>query len=488
MFRSRPSIIRNRSGVFLAAALAAAVWLSGAASAQVRVTTETGSGVHAGEFVVPLNKSQILKVDRTFNEILVGNPEIADVIALTDQSLYVLGKQIGSTNMTIYGAARQLIAVMDLVVSYDIEGVKAKIYEVMPEERIEARSVNGTVLLSGTVSSPTRLNQALAIAERFAPLSVTNGLSVSGSQQVMLQVRFAEINRDLSRALGLSHNLSFDSGSFDFNLVTGKFASGAVTQGSFLPPVAEFAAAAAPFGIAGIGASIGLWALSTILDDAETRGLVRTLAEPNLVAMSGDTASFLAGGEFPFPVAQEQAAITIEFKQFGIGLSFTPTVLGDGLINLVVAPEVSALAERTVDVGTFTVPTLSTRRANTTIELRDGQSFAIAGLLQSNYSNGLSQLPWAGDVPVLGALFRSAQFQRQESELVIIVTPRLVQPAKSPTQMVTPPDLYAPPNDVELFLFGRSDGALSGQPGARGHIVQSQGQGGISGQFGHIIR
>ncbi|MGH6894189.1 MAG: type II and III secretion system protein family protein, partial [Dongiaceae bacterium] len=290
----------------------AALWLSlgvalglsaGGATAQVAVDALGADLIHAGEFVVPINKSQVLKVDQPFTELLIGNPEIADVVALTNQSVYVLGKQLGTTNLTIYGARRQLLAVLDLVVSYDVESLKAKLHDVLPGEAIEVRTVNGGILLSGKVTNEISLSQALAIAEQYAPKSVTNSMIVEGSQQVLLQVKFAEVSRNVARQLGIGHDLQ-STGDLAFRLITS----------SALP-----LALGAPFGVAAIdtGADSNPDLRSTF-QTLEEKGLVKTLAEPNLIALSGDTANFLAGGEFPIPVAQENNPITIEFKEFGV--------------------------------------------------------------------------------------------------------------------------------------------------------------------------
>jgi pilus assembly protein CpaC len=405
-------------------------------------------------------------------------------VALTNQTVYVLGKQLGTTNLTIYGAKRKLLAVLDLVVSFDVESLKAKLHDVLPGEVIEVRTVNGGILLSGKVSNETSLSDALAIAEQYAPKSVTNAMSVQGSQQVLLQVKFAEVSRNVARQLGIGHDLAV-TGDLAFRLVTS----------SALP-----LALGLPSGIATLDTG-GNPSLSTTFQSLEDRGLVKTLAEPNLIALSGDTANFLAGGEFPVPVAQDNNTITIEFKEFGVGLSFTPTVIGTDLINLIVAPEVSRI-DPTVSVSTVTgldgvgisVPGLSTRRAKTTIELRDGQSFAIAGLLQEDYQNAISGLPWLADIPILGALFRSTGFQRNETELVILVTPHLVKPAQSIAELTAPTDRLVLPSDTDLFLFGRTEGENSGAAPTTGGTpaapgggdTLSQGQGGFAGPYGYI--
>jgi pilus assembly protein CpaC len=434
--------------------------------------------IHAGEFIVPINKSQVLKVDQPFTELLIGNPEIADVVALTNQSVYVLGKQLGTTNLTIYGPRRQLLAVLDLAVTYDVESLKAKLHDVMPGEMIQVRPVNGGILLSGQVTNTSSLSDALAIAEQYAPKSVTNAMSVQGSQQVMLQVKFAEVSRNVVRELGIGHDLAV-TGELAFNLIT---SSGL--------PISPF-----PFGIANIDTG-GNPDLSTTFQTLEQNGLVRTLAEPNLIALSGDTANFLAGGEFPIPVEQDNDTVTVEFKEFGVALAFTPTVIGKDLINLVVAPEVSRIDPTvSIVVDGLEIPGLSTRRAKTTIELRDGQSFAIAGLLQEDYQNAISGLPWLSDIPILGLLFRSTGFQRNETELVILVTPHLVKPAQSMAELSTPIDRLVLPTDAELFLFGQTEGETSGtEPAApslsqapTGGDVLTKGQVGFSGAYGYIV-
>ena len=458
-----------------AALLAAMLFAPLQVSAQVSVSVESGPAIHAGEFVIPINKSELLQVDQPFTELLVGNPEVADVIALTNQTIYILGRTLGATNLTIYGENRQLMAVVDIVVSYDVAGLKSKLYEVMPEENIEIRSANGSVLMSGSVSTSARAAEALEIALRYAPDGVTNSMTVEGSQQVMLQVRFAEVNRSAVRELGIGNII--DAGGDAFTLVT----TGALP----LP------AAGAAFGIATASINTNGFDMLSTLRALERRGLVRTLAEPNLVALSGDTAYFLAGGEFPIPVAQDEDTITVEFKEFGVGLGFTPTVIGKDLINLEVAPEVSRIdATITVQTGDVVVPGLSTRRARTTIELRDGQSFAIAGLLQSDFQDAIEGLPWLSDIPILGLLFSSRGYQRNETELVIVVTPRLVQPARSPDELALPTDSVILPTDAELFLMGRTEGQRGDGDYVQTAAPEDAGgsSGGLTGQYGYIIK
>ena len=395
---------------------------------------------------VTVHKSQTIRFARTFGEALVSESEIADVIPLTDRSLYVVGKKIGATRLSILDKEKQLLGIVELEVSYDTDALNAQLRRSVPGANIRVTSVNGRILLSGYVPNAPALEKAVAIAEQYAPESVTNSLSVAGSQQVLLEVRFVEASRAASRNLGVSWDL-LKPGSFDARTNL----PGGVGLGAFPRTVLPFGSLVARLLNGGTSADLLIQAL-------EEKGLARRLAEPNLVALSGDTASFLAGGEFPFPIAREDNTITIEFKKFGVGLGFTPTVLANGLINLKIEPEVSEIdPNNTLVVNDTTIPGLVTRRAKTTIELRDGQSFAIAGLLQANHTKAHKQLPWIGQVPVLGALFRSASYEKKETDLVIIVTPRLVQPAGPGDRLVTPFDNRVPSNDVGFFLNGKQE-------------------------------
>ena len=464
----------------------AALLLAQPAWAQLRATVRGADAVHAGEFVVPIDKSQVLQLDMPFAELLVGNAKIADVMALSDRTIYVLGRAQGSTSLTIYGRDKQLIAVVDLVITPDIGGLKAQLHDILPDERVEVRSINGSVTLSGTMSSAERVAAALAIAEGFAPGKVTNLMSVDGSQQVLLKVRFVEVSRSVMKELGLN----FDLFSGDFSITSGDTF---LTNPAALAGTGAFTLASNAFASGLLSGTVGGAGLRLLFEALESKGVAKTLAEPNLIALSGDTASFLAGGEFPIEVAQSgatatgTAAITIEFKEFGVSLSFTPTVLAGGLINLVVSPEVSALDFSVARNG---VPGLTTRRAKTTVELRDGQAFAIAGLLQEDFQDAVRQMPVLGDIPVLGALLRSSQFQRKETELVIIVEPRLVKPAPAGS-LATPADNFVPPSETDLWLYGRTEGLDSGNPQAGGQVLAgsgTSGAGGIVGRFGHIIK
>lgn len=492
---SRAALIGSAVLALAAAAVGPAVAQTAGSTANVAVQS---SGT-VGAMEVPVSKSQVLRVDRPFAQALVGNPEVADIVPLTDRSVYVLGKKAGSTSLTLYNRQKQLIAVVDLVVGPDVQGLKRQIFELMPNERVGARISNDALVLSGTASSAPVVDRVLQIAEAYAPGKVVNMMSVGASQQVMLEVRFSEMQRTTAKQIGI--NSSFFSDNGRFSGVTGGSVS--LLADEVGRPILAINEILDRFAILRGAFTIGDLNITGFLDALERKGLIRTLAEPNLVAMSGDTASFLAGGEFPIPVVQDSGgggggnvsrAITVEFKPFGVSLAFTPTVLADGLINLVVAPEVSSIdPSASVVINGLVVPGLRARRAKTTLELRDGQSFAIAGLIRNDFQDTVRQFPVLGSIPIIGSLFRSTGFQKEETELVIIVTPRLVKPT-TPDRIALPTDRVKPPSEADLFLFGRSDSAVktglasSTAGGQAGQVLGSTKAGGIDGEYGHIVR
>jgi pilus assembly protein CpaC len=458
------------------AALALAILAPAGAMAQTRqspVTITPQRAVLATQrLTLPLNKSQVLRVSEAVGKITVGNSEIVDAMPLNDQSFYLVGKTIGTTNISVYGKDDRLLAVIDATVTADVEAVKAALHTMLPTDTINVRAINDSIALSGVLTSPAKVNQAVEIAKRFVDKDkVINQLTVKGTQQVMLQVKVAEMQRNVSKALGFKPFLNAGKPG-----VTAGTASG--FQLTTLDPINlnNFALAAGT-------ALSGNFAFQLLVDALEQKGVVKTLAEPNLIAMSGDTANFLAGGEFPIPVSQTTSSgvptVTVEFKAFGVSLAFTPTVIDGDLMNLVVAPEVSALDKNnSVTFSGFTIPGISTRRAKTTVELRDGQSFAIAGLLSSDFTDTMNGIPGIMDAPVIGALFKSSSYQRNETELVIIVTPKLVQPAVANT-LSAPTDSFVPPSDSEFFIMGKTENPDSGLKPRSG---------GLTGSYGHIIR
>jgi pilus assembly protein CpaC len=447
-------ISRKKGFLVGAASLALAAVLAGTAGAQTPTNT-------TGEIQLALNKSRIITADRAFTELSVGNSAVADVVALSRTQFYVLGKSMGSTNVIVRDRD-QVVGVYDVSIGYDVDSLKRKIFEVAPNEQVEVRAANDAIVLSGNVSDAARATSIASIADRYAPGKVTNMIGVTGSQQVMLEVKFAEVQRSALKDIGTEIELTDIDGNPTFG--------GLTLDG--LNPLNYFAGAVSFI-------EAGEFRLDLAFDLLEQKGLVRTLAEPNMVALSGDTAKFLAGGEFPIPIAQTStdtnSAITVEFKEFGVGLAFTPTVTGKDAINLELAAEVSAI-DPTVSftLGDISVPGLKVRRTNTTVELRDGQSFAIAGLIQDDLTNQMRSVPWIGDLPIIGALARSEGFERRQTELVVLITARLVKPVSN-KQLAAPTDLVVPPSELDFFLFGKtadikSSGASGGIDGAYGYV------------------
>ncbi len=469
-------LLIQRWGMVAAAMAALANPIESPARAQGTTDARTGAVMS-----VPINKSQTLRVDRAIGRAVIGNSEIADVLPVSLSSVYVLGKTIGSTNLSLFDRKGDLIAVVDVVVGPDTLGLKRKLSELMPSEAIGVTVSNDSVVLDGRISSAVAAERASAIAETFAPKKVLNMLSVGTPQQIMLEVRFSEMARGTVKQLGI-RNVSFGSGLIPNGIISS-------------PGAGNLPGYNASFNIPGAS-------LSFQLDALEQKGLVRTLAQPNLIALSGETAYFLAGGEFPVPTGVAvNGQVSIEFKEFGVSLKFTPTLLEDGLVNLVVAPEVSAL-DRTagISLNGLVIPGLRTRRAKTTLELRDGQSFAMAGLIQSDFSDTINAVPLLSKVPILGALFRSTSFNRNETELVIIVTPRIVRPVAA-GQLAMPSDRAQEPSDIDLFLNGKVEdprGIVPATPlpsltnginAPRGTpAADARKPGGIEGDFGHIVR
>jgi pilus assembly protein CpaC len=418
--------------IAIALSLAAPLLAPGTAFAQ--------TGLHAGELEVAINKSQVVTSDTIIDRAMIGNPAIADIVPVSDRSVYVLGKAMGTTSLTLYDRTNRVIAVMDVSVGPDVDALRRELSDLLPNEQVEARLSNGNIVLHGLVSDAGAASQAARIAGVYGGENVVNLLSLGGSQQVMLEVRFAEVNRTIGEELGVGMFINDNDG--DFGGAIG--AGGSVTNA---------------FGVFGTLFSIGDLNIEAFLDTMERQGLSRTLAEPNLVALSGERANFLAGGEFPIPVVQSGSggggnAITIEFKSFGVSLGFTPTVLGNGVINMIVEPEVSSIdPAASITINGITVPGLQTRRASTTLEMRDGESFAIAGLLRDDTRTTVNQLPLLGSLPIIGSLFRSTEYQNGETELLIVVTPHLVRPIR-PDQVRLPTDRVRDPSVPDVLLNG----------------------------------
>lgn len=442
--------------------LAAALLASAALVAVPAQAQSTGADIHAGELELAINKSQIVTADRVIDRAMIGNDTIADVLPVSASSIYVLGKSVGTTSLTLYDKMNRVIAVMDISVGPDVEALRLQLDEMFPGQTIDARLTNGKLMLNGVVKDAGVASRVAQLASAYAGDNVINMLGVGSPQQVMLEVRFAEVNRTVGEKLGVSGFGSSLNGNFNGAIGSGASSISDPINGNRLQldPLLD------QFGIFSALFQIGDVDIEAFLNVLEEQGLSKTLAEPTLVALSGEKASFLAGGEFPIPVVQgngggggggggQQGAITVQFKSFGVSLGFTPTVLGDGVINMIVEPEVSSLdPSASVTINGLTVPGLQTRRASTTLELRDGESFVLAGLLRTEFQTNVQQLPILGSIPIIGSLFRSSRFQKGETELLIVVTPRLVKPIR-PDQVRLPTDRVADPDAAETLLFGQ---------------------------------
>jgi pilus assembly protein CpaC len=468
--------------------------------------------------VVTLYKSRTLVLERPFASAVVGSPDLVDALPMSDRRLYIQGKKVGTTNVSVFDQSMQLIGVIDVEVALDTGNLQEKIRSSTGSTAIRVGSSNGQIVLSGLASNSVAADRAVEVAKTMMPEggNIVNAMKVAPSQQVMLRVRFLEVARSASRELGVNWFGANNAGNRGFGTGLGSVTAGgrntigsppSSATGCVLPncvdasgntvgsapslPIFTTAATlisgAQPFGVALASLATKGASLDVALSALETKGLIRRLAEPDLVALSGDTAAFLAGGEFPVPIVQPGSTggvpvITVDYKPFGVQLTFVPTVLANGVINLRLAPSVSELDfANAIQISGFTVPSLTKREARTTIELRDGQSFAIAGLLQTINRRNIDQLPWISSVPVLGALFRSASYRQDETDLVVIVTPHLVAPSVPGQRLASPLDDYLPTNDVDFFLMGQ----MEQKKKFRDYITSG---GDIQGPYGHMIR
>jgi len=424
----------------------------------IRISASTSNAPQ--HLSLALNKAAVIELDRDARDVFVANPQIADAVVRTPRRIFVMSLKIGQTNAIFLDAQGRQIATVEIVVGSDVSDLNEQITHQLPEAKVRAQALNDNVVLSGSVNNVQEASRAQDLAERFTGSKdkVVNNLSIDQRQQVLIQVRVSEMSRTISKQLGLNTN---------FSQVVGGVPIVAATDNQF----SLVGRALSDLSGAQIGATPNPNNLSVQLKALERIGLVHTLAEPNLTAISGEAAKFLAGGEFPVPVGRDRDGnITIEFKQFGVGLSFTPVVLSKGRISLQISTEVSELTNtgaltlagtsfidsmgNLVQTRGLTLPALAVRRAETTVELPSGGSLAIGGLIQQQTKQNLDSLPGVKDLPVIGALFRSRDFQNNESELVVTVTAYLVNPV-SPTEIARPDDGYVVPTDPETILLGR---------------------------------
>jgi pilus assembly protein CpaC len=474
----RVSVSRARIVACVASALAAA-FMPGA---QVSVSASEQDGSPIRKLQVVRHKSKTFTFRTPFASAVVGSPDIADVLPMSDRVLYLQGKKSGTTNVSLFSTDKKLLGVLDVEVVLDAQAVAEKIRATVGSKTIKVSSSQDQIVLSGQARDAVEAEQAVEIAKSMSPdAGVVNLIRIASAQQVLLKVRFLEASRTAERDLGVNLFAADKAMRNGVNLGNGEVNPSTASGVPLIKTLPIFPSGSLPAiaGAANLGGNIDL-----IISALESKGLVRELAEPDLVALSGDTASFLAGGEVPVPVIQPSAGattITVDYKPFGVQLTFQPTVLSNGVINLRLTPSVSELdyANGVTQQG-FKIPALKKREARTTIELRDGQSFAIAGLLQSEGLRDLEQVPWLGTVPVLGSLFRSASYRQKETDLVVIVTPHIIAPIAPGKRIATPLDSRLPSNDVDFFVNGQ------GEVPKKFNAIAPPG-GVLAGPYGHIV-
>jgi pilus assembly protein CpaC len=463
---SRKKTSRARLGT---AFVALAIGL-GTVAAPTPAIAQSSAGTFrpSGQVLLSVGEGEMVKLRSPVADVWTSNPAVADVHVTNARQLNLFGKEAGEATVIATSANGSVVYATNVRVSQNISSVDEVLRAAMPNSAIRVMNVGQVAVLTGTVASPEESAQAAQLVSAVlnpgvdmskdgsvCKICVVNRLNTATPLQVNLRVRIAEVNRSLLKQVGINL-LTSTGGDFRIGVAKG--------QGIWLPSPGSTeeddsdagSIIRSPIGttLSGVGSLFGLDIVSS-LDLAETDGLVTTLAEPNLTALSGETASFLAGGEFPVPISQSLGSISVEYKQYGVGLAFTPIVLADGRISMRVRPEVSELsAEGSIKLNGFDVPALVTRRAETTVELGSGQSFMLAGLLRNNTTNSIDKAPFLGDLPILGTLFRSTSFRRQETELVIIVTPYLVRPVSG--RMALPTDGYRAPRDGSRVWEGQT--------------------------------
>ncbi|MBW0146115.1 type II and III secretion system protein family protein [Marinobacter arenosus] len=464
--------------------------------AQVMVS----SGIERQMVDVALNQSQILYLDEPIAKVSLGNPEIADILILRSRQLYVVGKKLGSTNVTLWDNNNTVVSVLGIEVTHDLEGLKARLHQILPDETIEVRSAQGDIVLSGEVSSAPRVDTAVQLARSFqgggeVPGNVLNMMQVGGAQQVMLEVQVAEVSRDLLKNIGarfevlnVAKNVTSGASRGATALIGAPIAGGgAGITGDVTAIVRE------PLGYdtSGLFASFldGTTLFDLVIEAAEENNLAKVLAEPTLTTLTGQEATFHAGGEFPVPVAGDENRVTIEFKDFGISLGFLPTVLDSGTISLKLNIKVSELSNQNSialdieDAGaTFFINSLTSRSASSTVELGNGQTIGVAGLINETLRERVNKFPGLGDIPVLGQLFRSQEYIQGKTELVILVTPHFAKPVDR-EKFTLPTDRFVEPSSLEFYLLGFTEGWGAGdRPQSK-----PMRKGGVEGQFGHEL-
>lgn len=387
-----------------------------------------------------VSKGRLVRLQRPATTVFIADPEVANIQVKSPSLIYVLGKKPGETTLFAVDGNERVLANIDVSVTHNLDALRNVLDELHPDSGVKVSSISGNLVLDGIVPSASVAEDMRRLALGFVgdAENIINRLGIAAPNQINLRVRVAEVSRDVDKQFGFNWSVLGSIGGFSLGLGSSNPFAGSVTQQTITA-----------------AAGVGGWDFNAVIDALEDEGLVTVMAEPNLTALSGETASFLAGGEFPILVPGSDGNVTIEFKKFGVSLAFTPTLIGEDRINMHVRPEVSQISStNSITLSGYDVPSLTTRRAETTVELGSGQSFAIAGLLQNNVTHDISKFPGLGDIPMIGSLFKSDRFQRDESELVIIITPYIVKPVSS-RKLASPIDGFVPPHDVErLFSNG----------------------------------
>ncbi|WP_353016263.1 type II and III secretion system protein family protein [Mesorhizobium sp. M1060] len=453
--------------------LAALLLSSLAALAADRFIDVSTPRVH--RIFLPVSQSVTIQVSANLGDIVVGDEKIADAQPMTDRTLYVIGKGAGTTTVNLFSTDKRSLGALQIEVGVDVSDMAQAIRQVAPRSRIEVGSVNGRVRLGGHVKDGATLAAILEVAKQYGPDDIINSVTVDDSQQVNLEVRVLEAKRNAGRDLGVSIKGNNSDGTTKVGTgITAVDKDDVVLgAGGFL---SNLLSNSTPFGALLTRVIDSNIKVDLYIEALEAKGVVRTLANPNLTTLSGEEASFNAGGEVPIRSLDKDGQIQIDFKQFGVNLKFTPVVLEDDKIHMRLAPEVSDLTGFT----TAGDPIFTNRKLSTVVELRDGQSFAVGGLLSSKTTKLQNQVPWLGQVPVIGTLFRNSSNQKEETELVVIVTPHLVRPVKPGEQLATPFDKTRPANDPEFFVLGQLEVN-------KDMIRQYETGDGVTGPYGHML-
>ncbi|MCW2410608.1 MULTISPECIES: type II and III secretion system protein family protein [unclassified Sphingobium] len=446
---SRLRMARTATGVLATAlALTVSATVAPALHAQATMAPKTD-----GTLLLAVGESRVINLPANLTDVVIANPNVVDVHVRSQRQVYLIAKASGETNVFITARDGKMLYANAVRVGNNITSIDQMLRLAMPESDVQVNTMNGMVLLTGTVAAPEDAAEVQRLVQAFsgADTNVVSRLRTATPLQVNLQVRIAEVNKNFTKSLGFNLITQDTTGGFLFGIGRGNPGSLATGQFNVIENGTSMAFS---------GNLLGLDVLGT-LDLAENQGLAVTLANPNLTALSGETASFLAGGEVPIPIATQQQ-VSVEYKQYGVSLAFTPTVLANGRISMRVRPEVSQLdSSSAVRVSGFDIPGIQTRRAETTVELGSGQSFMIGGLLSTASGNTIEKTPFLGDIPILGNLFKSQSYRRQETELVIIVTPYLVRPVDA-RQIALPTDGYRNADDAQRILGGQIQDGRSG--------------------------